>query len=374
MKAYFFLILLPFCLVSCKHKNSSKPTESITDLKTDSVSHITLLFVGDIMQHKPQVNAAKTQYGYDYSMCFQHIQKEVKQADLAIANLETTLGGKPYSGYPMFSSPDELLYELLNTGFNVIQTANNHILDRKAKGLHRTLSILDSLNVYHTGSYTSKSNREQRNPLYIEKKGFKIAFLNYTYGTNGLTVDSPYIVNYIDTAVIGKDIQKAKLQQPDVIISLLHWGEEYQKNPNKGQKKLAHWLIKNGVDHIIGSHPHVIQPIHVLTDTLKDQKNVIAYSLGNFISNMQREGTDGGMMLKLVLRKDSCVQLKSCEYNLVWTGRPIVTEEKNFILFPTSEKEFELNAKAHQSRTHFLTNTRKRLARYNQGSTEYILE
>lgn len=374
MKAYFFLILLPFCLVSCKHKNSSKPTESITDLKTDSVSHITLLFVGDVMQHKPQVNAAKTQYDYDYSMCFQHIQKEVKQADLAIANLETTLGGKPYSGYPMFSSPDELLYELLNTGFNVIQTANNHILDRKAKGLHRTLSILDSLNVYHTGSYTSKSNREQKNPLYIEKKGFKIAFLSYTYGTNGLTVDSPYIVNYIDTAVIGKDIQKAKLQQPDVIISLLHWGEEYQKNPNKGQKKLAHWLIKNGVDHIIGSHPHVIQPIHVLTDTLKDQKNVIAYSIGNFISNMQREGTDGGMMLKLVLRKDSCVQLKSCEYNLVWTGRPIVTEEKNFILFPTSEKEFELNTKAHQSRTHFLTNTRKRLARYNQGSTEYILE
>lgn len=374
MKAYFLLISLSFCLISCKYINNSEPIELAANLKKDSTTQITLLFVGDVMQHKPQLNAAKTSLGYDYSLCFQHIQKEVRQADLAIANLETTLGGKPYSGYPMFSSPNELLLELINTGFNVIQIANNHILDRGAKGLKRTLFLLDSLNVYHTGAYTSNNDREEKTPLLIEKKGFKIAFLNYTYGTNGLTVDSPYIVNYIDTVIIKKDLQTAKLKKPDAIITLLHWGEEYQKNPNKEQKKLAHWLINNGVDYIIGSHPHVIQPIHVVTDSLIKQKKVIAYSLGNFISNMNKEGTDGGIMLKLILEKDSSVQLKSCEYNLVWTGKPIITKEKNFILYPTSKKEYKLNTESNQLRNKFLTNTSKRLTRYNQGCTEYLLE
>ena len=374
MKTYILLIFLSFSIISCKYTNKSTPVEFTTDSREDSTTHITLLFVGDVMQHEPQFNAARAPSGYDYSTCFQHIEKEVKQADLAIANLETTLGGKPYSGYPLFSSPDELLFELLNCGFNIFQIANNHILDRGAKGLNRTLSILDSLNVDYTGVYASQRDREERNPLWIEKKGFKIAFLNYTYGTNGLTVDSPYIVNYIDRSVMEKDIQKAKCKNPDAIITLLHWGEEYQKKPNKEQKELAHWLINKGVNHIIGSHPHIIQPIHLFTDSLTSQKSTVAYSLGNFISNMQKEGTDGGMMLKLILEKDSCVQLKSCEYNLVWTGKPIITQEKNFIVFPASKKEFELNSKANHLRNHFLTNARKRLTLHNQGGTEYLLE
>lgn len=373
MKNTLCLTLLLFFLFSC-NQNKKSPTLNTLPASNDTVAEITLLFVGDVMQHKPQVRAAKTETGYNYKECFQHIQKELNQADLAIANLETTLGGKPFKGYPLFSSPDELAFDLQKTGFNVFQLANNHILDRGKKGLNRTLHLLDSLQVYHTGAFSSEEDRMKRNPLFIEKKGFKLAFLNYTYGTNGLTITAPNIVNYIDKKVMEQDIHKAKQNNPDAIIALLHWGEEYHQRPSKSQKELAKWLIHQGVDHIIGSHPHVIQPLEIHSDTLTKEKKTIAYSLGNFISNMSRPHTDGGMMLKLVLAKDSTTYLKSYEYNLVWTGRPILTNEKNYIIYPTTHSEFELNKQSIELRSLFLTNTRNFLNKYNKGAVEYLIE
>lgn len=373
MKNTLCLILLLFFLFSCI-QNKKSPTLNIQPVSNDTIAEITLLFVGDVMQHKPQVRAARTDSGYNYTECFQHVQKELNQADLAIANLETTLGGKPFKGYPLFSSPDELAFDLLNVGFNVFQLANNHILDRGRKGLKRTLHLLDSLQVYHTGAFSSEEDRAKRNPLLIEKKGFKLAFLNYTYGTNGLTVTSPHTINYIDKNVIEQDILIAKQYKPDAIIALLHWGEEYHQRPSKSQKELAKWLIHQGVDHIIGSHPHVIQPLEIHSDTLTKEKKTITYSLGNFISNMSRPHTDGGMMLKLVLAKDSTTYLKSYEYNLVWTGRPILTNEKNYIIYPTTHSEFELNKQSIELRSLFLTNTRNFLNKYNKGAVEYLIE
>lgn len=166
---------------------------------------ITLLFVGDLMQHQAQIEAARVgTSSYDYSSCFKHVKEEISAADLAIANLEVTLGGKPYSGYPAFSAPDEYLYAVKEAGFDVLLTANNHCLDRRKRGLERTVFMLDSLNIPHAGTYINKDKRSEDYPLLIEKNNFRIVLLNYTYGTNGIEVTPPNVVNYIDREQIKK--------------------------------------------------------------------------------------------------------------------------------------------------------------------------
>ena len=187
---------------------------------------ITLLFVGDLMQHEAQIKAARTNGGHDYSDCFRHVKKEISEADIAIGNLEVTLGGKPYRGYPSFSAPDEFLYAIKDAGFDVLLTANNHCLDRGLRGLERTAHLLDSLHTPFLGTYRTPEERQQRYPLLIEKNGFRIALLAYTYDTNGLRPSEPNIVNYIDTVQIKSDILSARQMKPDAIIACMHWGLE----------------------------------------------------------------------------------------------------------------------------------------------------
>ena len=255
-----------------------------------SQERITLLFVGDLMQHQAQIDAARVSEGkYDYSSCFSLIKEQISQADLAIGNLEVTLGGRPYRGYPMFSAPDEYLQAIKDAGFDILLTANNHCLDRGKKGMERTIQLLDSSGIRYAGTYKNLSERRQRYPLFINRNGFRIALLNYTYGTNGIKATSPNIVNYIDKNTILQDIQSAKARQPDAIIACMHWGEEYQSLPNREQRELANWLLQQGVTHIIGSHPHVIQPMELRTNGT--EQHIIVYSLGNFISNMSKANT-----------------------------------------------------------------------------------
>ena len=164
---------------------------------------ITLLFVGDLMQHQAQIDAARTPDGkYDYSSCFALVKEQISHADIAIGNLEVTLGGKPYRGYPTFSAPDEYLQAIKDAGFDVLLTANNHCLDRGKKGLERTIAQIDSLSIPYAGTYRNVAERTQRYPLFIRKKGFCIAILNYTYGTNGIKATPPNIVNYINKETI----------------------------------------------------------------------------------------------------------------------------------------------------------------------------
>lgn len=317
-----------------------------------SQERITLLFVGDLMQHQAQIDAARVSEGkYDYSSCFSLIKEQISQADLAIGNLEVTLGGRPYRGYPMFSAPDEYLQAIKDAGFDILLTANNHCLDRGKKGMERTIQLLDSSGIRYAGTYKNLSERRQRYPLFINRNGFRIALLNYTYGTNGIKATSPNIVNYIDKNTILQDIQSAKARQPDAIIACMHWGEEYQSLPNREQRELANWLLQQGVTHIIGSHPHVIQPMELRTNGT--EQHIIVYSLGNFISNMSKANTDGGLIFTLQLEKHPLPQpirpsytgqsqtplpdsnplpfpycrVSYCGYNLVWTGRPELTKE-----------------------------------------------
>ena len=164
-----------------------------------SQERITLLFVGDLMQHRAQIDAARTSDGkYDYSPCFSLVKEEISRADIAIGNLEVTLGGKPYQGYPTFSAPDEYLQAIKDAGFDVLLTANNHCLDRGKTGLERTITQIESFSIPYAGTYRNAIERKQLYPLFIRKKGFCIAMLNYTYGTNGIKASAPNIVNYID--------------------------------------------------------------------------------------------------------------------------------------------------------------------------------
>lgn len=337
---------------------------------------LTLLFVGDLMQHQAQIDAARTgPSSYDYAACFQHVRDEIKRADVAIGNLEVTLGGPPYRGYPAFSAPDEFLYALQQTGFDVLLTANNHCLDRGPKGLQRTLARLDSVGMAHAGTYVDAAQREATYPLLIEKKGFRLAILNYTYGTNGLQPRPPHIVNYIDKEQMRTDILKARRLCPDVIIACMHWGVEYRSLPEKAERELADWLLAQGVDHVIGSHPHVLQPVEVKRDARTPARHVVAYSLGNFLSNMSQEKTDGGMLLKLELQRVFRItRLVDCSYALVWTARPALSGKKNFELYPATFVEQSLRNQEAKWMERFLEGTRRLFGQYNQGTKEYFFE
>jgi len=274
-------------------QSSNEPISVVSDT-------ITLLFAGDIMCHKPQVISAQTDSTYDFLGWFKHIKPIIERSDIAFANLETTLSSTGrYSGYPRFKSPDELAYAIEKAGFDVIVTSNNHSNDTGPKGVLHTIDVLKSLGLQQTGTFKSTIEKELFYPLVFEKAGLKIALLNYTYDTNGVPTRAPALVNLIDTLAIKKDIRQAKLANPDLIISFMHWGYEYHPKPNLKQIRMTKMMIREGVDHIIGAHPHVVQPVENLDGHL------VAYSLGNFISNQRKKLTDGGIMVQMTVIKDN---------------------------------------------------------------------
>ncbi|MFH0843430.1 MAG: CapA family protein [Bacteroidota bacterium] len=303
---------------------------------------LSLLFIGDIMGHDSQIwSAENLKTGtYDYNDVFMYIKPVISDADVAIANFEVTLAGPPYKGYPQFSSPAALADACRNAGIDYFATANNHAADRGRTGLTGTINRLDSMGIPHTGTFLTKAARDSLNPLMINKPGFSIALLNYTYGTNGLKVPDPLIVNMLDKTVMAADLEKAKSLDPDAIVLFLHWGNEYDTVPSKTQTELADYLFSKGADLIIGSHPHVIQKmIWIKGDSLHDER-VAVYSLGNFVSNQRKPKTDGGAMFRVNLqRSGSEVKVTGAGYYLTWVYAPIINYDKKFYILPCSEFE-----------------------------------
>lgn len=334
---------------------------SATSVFAVSPDSISIFFAGDLMQHDAQIKASKqTDGSYDYSNSFSHVRSYIRSADIAVGNLEVTLGGTPYRGYPAFSAPDEYLYAIRDAGFDVLMTANNHCMDRGVTGLRRTIKMIDSLRIKRAGTYIDKEDRIHNYPLLIEKKGFRIAFLNATYGTNGIPVKEPGTVNFIDRDQLKADILKARLMKPDIIIAFMHWGQEYKTMPSPEEVDLAKWLIALGVNHVIGSHPHVIQPVVLMGDSVTPQKNLVAFSLGNYISNMSARHTDGGLSLKLLFKKvNGITRLVSYEKSLVWTSRPVLNEKSDFILYPSSIDRKCLSNREKQKMENFLIDAGK---------------
>ncbi len=208
-------------MLSCQEKEiveSSMPHSNY--MVNDTV---TLLFAGDIMCHKPQVVSAQRDSTYDFTGWFQHIREIVSNADIAFANLETTLSSTGrYNGYPSFKSPDQLAVAIQQAGFDVVVTSNNHSNDTGPKGVIHTIDVLKSLGLYQTGTFRNELEKELTYPLVIEMAGLKIALLNYTYDTNGVPTRQPVAVNLIDTIQIKKEIILAKATSPDLIISFMH--------------------------------------------------------------------------------------------------------------------------------------------------------
>ena len=369
----YILLILSFLLLACGGKTKKTTTEEVVEELPLAPDTITLLFAGDIMQHLPQINAAKTENGYNYDNCFTHVKQDIQSVDLAIANLETTLAGPPYRGYPQFSSPDEIAVAVKKAGFAVLLTANNHTMDRYGKGLVRTLDVLDSLEIPHLGSYRTEEERESQHPLFVTIKELKLALLNYTYGTNGIPFRSPHVVNLIDTTTIKKDILIAKKNHSDAIIVCIHWGDEYVTTPNKSQTNLADWLLSQGVDHIIGSHPHVVQPIKYIENPEKNTQHIVAYSLGNYISNMSKEGTDGGLMVKLKMYKENEKLNTEASYSLVWVARPRLTGEKKYTILPINYPEENLNTNSYNRLILFKKQAERVLKENDKEIKEYFL-
>jgi poly-gamma-glutamate synthesis protein (capsule biosynthesis protein) len=268
-----------------------------------------LVFAGDIMGHSTQIKAALLPDGtYDYHHCFKYVAPILKQADLAIGNLEFTLPGKPpYSGYPQFRSPDAVAVALKDAGFDMMVTANNHSNDAGKTGVENTIRTLRNLDFHQTGTFLDSMDRSLNYPLVIQQGNFKLAFLNYTYGTNGIPTKFPVIVNQLDEKQMAADMEKARGSNPDAIIVMVHWGNEYQLVETSYQRQLAKKLFLWGAKVVIGSHPHVVQSIEQKsqTDSLrKGELTVVAYSLGNFISGQIKTYTDIGAMVEVELEKE----------------------------------------------------------------------
>jgi poly-gamma-glutamate capsule biosynthesis protein CapA/YwtB (metallophosphatase superfamily) len=317
------------------HNQQVSNTLNSTDDK-----QLTILFAGDIMQHGPQINAAwdDTLNTYNYDPCFQYVAPIVEKYDLAIANLEVTFAGEPFTGYPQFSSPDELATGIKNAGFDVLVTANNHSCDRGDNGIIRTTRILDSLSILRTGTFRDSVDYKMRNPLIIEKNGIKLALLNYTYGTNGLTFTYPAMVNLIDEDKVIADLQYTKSLNPDFIIVCFHWGNEYELNPTDTQRHLAEISRENGADAVIGSHPHVLQPFHYTLNPDSTQRNfLVVYSLGNFVSNQRDRNRDGGAMVGFTLLKTwNKTTITDPKYHLTWVHTPIEKNKKKYYIIPVN--------------------------------------
>lgn len=334
-RIFIFLIILGLTIGGIsfiflnKSENNSKDNLNIGGGKTsetvafeDAAIHLTA--IGDIMCHGPNYKAAyiSSSDSYDFSPFFKNISNYTSKADLTIGNLETTFAGKArgYSGYPTFNSPAELGQAIKDIGVDVLGTANNHCMDKGYSGLSSTLDVLDEMGFSHMG--TSRSVDEQNTILVRDVNGINIAFLAFTYGTNGISIpkDKSFCVNLIDRDLIAKQIESAKRLDVDMICVNMHWGVEYQTSPNSEQKELADFLFKNGVDIIFGSHPHVLQPMEKRTVTLDDgstKDGFVIYSLGNFISNQSDVNTQDTIILNLQITKsgkDGKISIDSFDY------------------------------------------------------------
>ena len=295
------------------NSTNATPTTEVTKKS----STINMALTGDIMCHNTIYNDAfnKQSNTYDFSYIFDDIKYNIQIADIAIGNLETTFAGssRGYSSYPTFNTPESLAYTLKKVGFDVLSTANNHCYDKGYSGIESTIDYLDDADISHTGTF--KSEEEQNKILIKNVKGIKIAFLSFTYGTNGIPVpsDKSYSVNLIDKNLIKKQLDLAKGQNPDMICVSMHWGIEYQTSPNSEQKDLADFLFKNGTDIIIGNHPHVLQNFEKRQITLNDgttKDGLVVYSLGNLLADQNKKYTRDSAIMNVNITKDENGKIK----------------------------------------------------------------
>ncbi len=314
--------------------------------KQDSIITISISAVGDLMCHSVQYKYAHVEKdSFDFAPVYRYVKNVISNSDFAFGNLETVFSGKniKYSGYPFFNSPDDFAVPLESVGFNLLSTANNHALDGGEKGLIRTINILKNNGINYNGTFVSQRDRDSVRLFNI--KGIKVAFLAYTYGTNGNPIPKkkPYCINTIQDTLIKSDILKARADGADIVLVHFHFGTEYKRLPTTYQKDVVENTIKYGADLIIGGHPHVIEPLEYFkTNNAKLDSGIIAYSLGNFISNQRWRYSDAGVILTLNisknLRSDS-VYISSVKYTPTWVFKGIIDGEKHYVILPETTNQ-----------------------------------
>ena len=338
---------------------------------------ISILCVGDVMAHDPQLTAAHdpSTGEYDFTDNYRYIKSYVQDADLAMCNIETTFAGSPYTGYPMFSTPDSLVTATAEAGFDVAITANNHMVDRGYDGVIRTQEVLKENGLAVVGSVMVPED-----PRYIieDVKGIKVGIVAYTYETgsgsgsvsingNTLSSESAGVINSFnfntldeDCSRIKADIDAAKAAGAQVIVAYYHWGEEYQSEPNKWQTELAQRTADMGADVIFASHPHVPQKVDSVTVTDSEKKVPVFYSLGNYVSNQREEilhnrATEQGLMgiVTLTYKEDAGIISMETDAVPMWVDKYTDGGDLKYTVIPLDdqmENNESLQISGHMSR------------------------
>lgn len=285
--------------------NASVPGQSETVSK--GVQKITLVAAGDNMISDTMIQAAlQADNTYDFTAMYAPVKQLVSDADFAIVNQETILGGKEfdYSGYPLYNSPWEVGEAAVNTGFDVFLCANDHAMDKGSQGILNAIQFFNSKpNITFAGIHGDKTDYDS--VKIIEKNGVKIALLNYTLGTNGIELpeDKPWLVSPLEKEKIAQDIAAAK-QQADVVAVFPHWGIEYVADVSTAQAELAQFFCDNGAQLVIGSHPHVLEPVQWL-ESAAGNRTLVYYSLGNFLAHQNGADRMLGALASITITKEN---------------------------------------------------------------------
>lgn len=294
-----------------KNMDSEMPTaqttsEVTTQATTNAVSSVYLVAVGDNLIHNTLISAGEQEDGsLDYSSFYENIKNDISSADIAVINQETILGGSEfeYTGYPVFNSPWEIGTAAIDAGFDIFTCATNHSLDKGYAGIEQECAFFDQHpEVVHVG--TNDSEEDYNSIIYYEKNSIRFAILNYTYGTNGIPIpeSSPWCVNMMDKEKITADVNAAK-HNADVIIVFPHWGTENSTSVSDYQREYVQLFSDLGVDIVIGTHPHVLQPVEWVENETTGKKMLVYYSLGNFISHQTSLNQLCGGMAEIKIEK-----------------------------------------------------------------------
>ena len=313
----------------CNQHVQSVPTETVVKLpEPEPVEEVvipedtyaTILSFGDTLTHSQVYKSAydSTTKTYDFSPIFEYVEEYVQTATISIGNFECPMAGpeKGYSGYPCFNTPEALATDLAELGVDVVSTGTNHSLDKGFSGLCSTLDYLDAAGIKHTG--TSRTQEEQASICYVDLNGIKGAVLCGTYGTNGIPLPSgkEFCVDLLDKNLISTHIATAKAEGAEIIIFCMHNGIEYQTKENSNQTSWAEWLIANGVDIVLGCHPHVLQPMRMMSvvdENGQEKSGLVIFSQGNFYSSQTKTNTRNTALFEIEIKKDGLTNKVSIE-------------------------------------------------------------
>jgi len=277
-----------------------------TDQPPEATPEYKIIMVGDVLLHTPvEESCLRPDGSYDYDSLFSHTKEEIAAADLALVNQEVIIGGADLgiSGYPCFNADYSLCDSLMGAGFDVICHATNHAMDKGRAGLVNCTEYwrdeypqITVLGIHDTADTSTSCGAD---PSIIELGDMRIAVLNYTYGTNGISLpaDMPYAVDLLNEEQVAADIQRAE-ELADFTIVCPHWGTEYRLTSDASQEKWTKIFAENGADLVLGTHPHVIEPIEWVTDEASEHEMLVYYSLGNFVN--WTSGTGEGVTNRMV--------------------------------------------------------------------------